>query len=73
MLKRHSIAYLAARGGPAIVSFLTIAVLTRLMTTDAYGRYQLVKASLVTPVASYRLMKREAYRDPGTYRPSKME
>jgi O-antigen/teichoic acid export membrane protein len=57
MLKRHSIAYLAARGGPAIVSFLTIAVLTRLMTTDAYGRYQLVMAGVGFAGISFRWLR----------------
>lgn len=46
MLKRHSVLYLVARGGPALVGFLTIAVLTRLMTADAYGKYKLVVAGI---------------------------
>jgi len=57
MLKRHSVAYLVARGGPAIVSFLTIAVLTRLMTTDAYGRYQLVMAGVGFAGISFRWLR----------------
>jgi len=57
MLKRHSAAYLVARGGPAIVSFLTIAVLTRLMTTEAYGRYQLVIAGVGFAGISFRWLR----------------
>jgi O-antigen/teichoic acid export membrane protein len=57
MLKRHSIAYLFARGGPAVVSFLSIAVLTRLMTTDAYGRYQLVMVGVGLAGISFRWLR----------------
>jgi len=46
MLKRHSVSYLVARGVPALVSFLMIAVLTRLMSADAYGKYKLVVAGV---------------------------
>lgn len=57
MLKRHSLAYLFARGGPAIISFLTIAILTRLMPTDAYGRYQLTVAGAAFAGISFRWLR----------------
>lgn len=57
MLKRHSLGYLVARGGPALVSFLTIAVLTRLMTADAYGKYKLVVAGVGFAGISFRWLR----------------
>lgn len=42
MLIRHSALYLMARGLPGVVNFLALAVYTRLLTTEDYGRYALV-------------------------------
>lgn len=44
MLLRHSGAYAAARGLPALVSLLTIAAFSRILSPEAYGRYALVLA-----------------------------
>lgn len=44
MLLKHSLLYLFARGIPGIINFLAIAVYTRLLTPDEYGRYALVIA-----------------------------
>ena len=57
MLKRHSLGYLVARGGPALISFLAIAVLTRLMTADAYGKYQLVVVGVGLAGISFRWLR----------------
>ena len=42
MLLKHSTLYLLARGVPGIVNFLAIAVYTRLLGPEEYGRYALV-------------------------------
>lgn len=42
MLLRHSAIYLLARGIPGIINFLAIAIYTRLLSPDEYGRYALV-------------------------------
>ncbi|MBY6276607.1 oligosaccharide flippase family protein [Symbiobacterium thermophilum] len=44
MLLRHSAAYLLARGLPALVNFLAIALYSRLLTPDEYGTYAVVVA-----------------------------
>lgn len=44
MLARHSLAYFFARGIPGIISFLSIAVYTRILNTDEYGKYVLTVA-----------------------------
>jgi len=46
MLIRHVIAYLFARGLPGIVNFLALAVYTRLLTHEDFGRYSLVIAGV---------------------------
>ncbi|SFU57870.1 Membrane protein involved in the export of O-antigen and teichoic acid [Nitrosomonas eutropha] len=46
MLIRHVIAYLFARGLPGIVNFLALAVYTRLLTSEDFGRYSLVIAGV---------------------------
>jgi len=46
MVLRYSLHYLIARGIPALVNFLAIAVYTRLLSPDAYGRYILVLAGV---------------------------
>ncbi|SDY19113.1 lipopolysaccharide biosynthesis protein [Nitrosomonas halophila] len=46
MLLRHSIAYLLARGGPGLVNFAALAIYTRLLNPDEYGRYALVIAGI---------------------------
>jgi O-antigen/teichoic acid export membrane protein len=46
MLWRHGLYYLAARGGPGLVSLLGIVVYTRLLTPEEYGRYALVIAGV---------------------------
>lgn len=46
MLLKHSIQYLLARGLPGIVNFLAIALYTRILSTDEYGRYALVIAGV---------------------------
>ncbi len=43
-LLKHSAIYLLARGVPGVVNFLAIAVYTRLISPDEYGRYALVLA-----------------------------
>lgn len=45
-LLRHSAIYLLARGLPGIVNFLAIAIYTRLLSPDEYGRYALVVAGV---------------------------
>ncbi len=45
-LLRHSAIYLVARGVPGIVSFLGIALFTRLLPPSEYGRFALVVASI---------------------------
>jgi O-antigen/teichoic acid export membrane protein len=46
MLWRHGLYYLAARGGPGLVSLLAIVLYTRLLTPEQYGRYALVIAGV---------------------------
>jgi O-antigen/teichoic acid export membrane protein len=46
MLLHHSAVYLVARGVPGIVSFVALAVFTRLLTPEEYGRYALVIAGV---------------------------
>ncbi|MCC6917111.1 oligosaccharide flippase family protein [Nitrosomonas sp.] len=46
MLIRHVIVYLFARGLPGIVNFLALAVYTRLLTHEEFGRYSLVIAGV---------------------------
>lgn len=43
-LLKHSAIYLLARGLPGVVNFLAIALYTRLLSPDEYGRYALVIA-----------------------------
>lgn len=45
-LLRHSAIYLLARGLPGAINFLAIAVYTRLLAPDEYGRYALVVAGV---------------------------
>lgn len=54
-LLKHSAIYLLARGVPGLVSFLAIAVYTRLLSPDEYGRYALVIAG--TGVANVLLFQ----------------
>lgn len=42
MLVRHSLQYLLARGLPGLVNFVALAVYTRLLTPDEFGRYALI-------------------------------
>lgn len=44
MLLKHSFQYLFARGVPGIISFAAIALFTRLLSPEEYGRYALVIA-----------------------------
>lgn len=46
MLLRHSALYFVARGVPGLVNFLAIAVYTRLLAPEEYGRYALVVAGV---------------------------
>ena len=46
MLLKHSAQYLLARGLPGIVNFLAIALYTRMLSPDEYGRYALVIAAV---------------------------
>jgi O-antigen/teichoic acid export membrane protein len=46
MLLRHSLLYLLGRGLPGIIGFLTLAVYTRLLPPELYGRYALVLAGV---------------------------
>lgn len=45
-LLRHSAIYLLARGLPGVINFLAIALYTRLLSPDEYGRYALVVAGV---------------------------
>jgi O-antigen/teichoic acid export membrane protein len=47
MLWRHSALYLLARGVPGLVNLAALAIYTRLLAPDAYGRYALVIAAVV--------------------------
>jgi O-antigen/teichoic acid export membrane protein len=47
MLIRHSAAYALARGLPALINFAALALFTRLLGPDEYGRYALVIATVV--------------------------
>lgn len=44
MLIRNSLAYLLARGAPALLNFLGLALFTRLLSPEEYGTYALVLA-----------------------------
>lgn len=46
MLLHHSSLYLVARGLPGVINFLAIAVWTRLLAPEQYGRYALVIAAV---------------------------
>jgi O-antigen/teichoic acid export membrane protein len=46
MLLRHSLLYLLGRGLPGVIGFLTLAVYTRLLPPELYGRYALVLAAV---------------------------
>lgn len=46
MLLRHSVLYFIARGLPGAINFLAIAVYTRLLAAEEYGRYALVVAGV---------------------------
>lgn len=46
MLLRHSVIYLLARGLPGVINFLAIAIYTRLLSPEDYGRYALVIAGV---------------------------
>lgn len=46
MLLRHSAMYLVATGVPGLVNFLAIAIYTRLLSAEEYGRYALVIAGV---------------------------
>ncbi|WP_258359792.1 oligosaccharide flippase family protein [Moorella sulfitireducens (nom. illeg.)] len=46
MLLKHSALYLLARGFPGLVNFLAIAVYTRFLAPEEYGRYALVVAGV---------------------------
>ncbi len=46
MLLTHSVYYLLARGLPGLVNFLAIALYTRMLSPDDYGRYALVVAGV---------------------------
>lgn len=46
MLIRHSLYYSIARGLPGLVSFAALAVYTRLLSTEEFGRYALVLAGV---------------------------
>lgn len=46
MLIKHSVLYLFARGLPGLIGFLSIAVFTRLLSPETYGRYALVVAGV---------------------------
>ena len=46
MLLRHTFHYVAARGLPGLVNFAALAVFTRLLAPDEFGRYALVLAGV---------------------------
>jgi O-antigen/teichoic acid export membrane protein len=46
MLLRHSFSYLFARGLPGVINLLAMALYTRLLSPDDYGRYALVIAGV---------------------------
>lgn len=46
MLLRHSASYLLARGVPGVITFLSIAIYTRLLSPEEYGFYALVMAGV---------------------------
>ena len=46
MLLRHSALYLLARGVPGLVNFFAIAIYTRMLSPEEYGRYALVVAGV---------------------------
>ena len=46
MLLRHTFYYLIARGLPGVLNFSALALYTRLLTTEEFGRYALVLAAI---------------------------
>lgn len=46
MLLRHTFYYLIARGLPGVLNFAALALYTRLLTTEEFGRYALVLAAI---------------------------
>ena len=46
MLFRHSFYYLLARGGPGLINFAALAIYSRLLEPDEFGRYALVLAGV---------------------------
>jgi O-antigen/teichoic acid export membrane protein len=46
MLFRHGLTYIWARGLPSIINFAAIALFTRLLTPEEFGRYAMVMASV---------------------------
>ncbi len=44
MLSKHAFAYLLSHGVPALISFVSIALFTRLLSTEEYGTYVVVFA-----------------------------
>jgi O-antigen/teichoic acid export membrane protein len=46
MLLRHSALYLVGRGLPGVIGLLTLAIYTRLLPSELYGRYALVLAGV---------------------------
>lgn len=46
MLLRHSALYTLARGLPGLINFAALAVYTRLLGPEEYGRYALVIAAV---------------------------
>ena len=46
MLIRHSLYYLLARGGPGLINFAALAVYSRLLAPDEFGRYALALAGV---------------------------
>lgn len=47
MIVKHSVLYLLARGIPAVINLLALAIFTRLLTPGEYGRYALIFAGIV--------------------------
>jgi O-antigen/teichoic acid export membrane protein len=46
MLLQHSVLYILARGFPGLINFAALAIYTRLLTSEEYGRYALVVATV---------------------------
>jgi O-antigen/teichoic acid export membrane protein len=57
VLVRHSVAYFLARGVPGIISFASIAIYTRLLTADEYGRYALAVAGIGLANISFQWLR----------------